>query len=51
MVASTCNVKERSIGTYDKITVAIGCGQEACIDRLLIKWGMDDDDDWFYYHK
>jgi len=26
--------------TYDKITGAIGCNREACIDRLLVKYGM-----------
>ena len=27
--------------TYDKITDAIGCSQEAYIDRLLVKYGME----------
>jgi len=27
--------------TYDKITGAIGCSQEAYIDRLLVKYGME----------
>ena len=46
MVALICNVKESSIGilsvryTYDKITVVIGCNQQAYIDRLLVKYGM-----------
>jgi len=47
MVALICNVKESSIGflsvryTYDKITDAIGCSQQAYIDHLLVKYGMD----------
>jgi len=28
--------------TYDKITGAIGCSQEAYIDRLLLKYGMEN---------
>jgi len=46
MVTLICNVKESSIGflsvryTYDKITDAISCSQQAYIDRLLVKYGM-----------
>jgi len=28
--------------TYDKITGAVGCSQEAYIDRLLVKYGMEN---------
>ena len=28
--------------TYDKITGAIGCSHEAYIDRLLVKYGMEN---------
>ena len=26
--------------TYDKVDIAIGCNQEAYIDRFLVKYGM-----------